>query len=204
MTAITGSNVWTRIITFLGGLDASRDKQHTILETIELSDDPWLEIGLVEKEWSQCTAPCHIHFAPSCLNCNCKESDDEFNYEVTAVHGNLDFDLLVYTVYPFFGKGAFFSCNTGSFQVFSTSFLTLWMTELEREHGQELPEDPELLEQDDEEALVMNDYYVISYYYILRARTHTHRYIPMYIYIMYMISHLIFPSFLVVGKGVLR
>ena len=77
------------------------------------------------------------------------------------------------------------------------------MTELEREHGQELPEDPELLEQDDEEALVMNDYYVI-YYYILRARTHTHRYIPMYIYIMYMISHLIFPSFLVVGKGVLR
>ena len=36
----------------------------------------------------------HIHFAPSCLNCNCKESDDEFNYKVTAVHGNLDFDLL--------------------------------------------------------------------------------------------------------------
>ena len=57
MTAITGSNVWTRIITFLGGLDASRDKQHTILETIELSDDPWLEIGPVEKARSQCTAP---------------------------------------------------------------------------------------------------------------------------------------------------
>ena len=76
------------------------------------------------------------------------------------------------------------------------------MTELEREHGQELPEDPELLEQDDEEALVMNDYYVISYY-ITRTHAHTQRYIPMciYIYIMYMISHLIFPSFLVVGKG---
>ena len=56
------------------------------------------------------------------------------------------------------------------------------MTELEREHGQELPEDPELLEQDDEEALVMNDYYVISYY-ITRTHAHTHRYIPMCIYI---------------------
>ena len=56
------------------------------------------------------------------------------------------------------------------------------MTELEREHGQELPEDPELLEQDDEEALVMNDYYVISYY-ITRTHAHTQRYIPMCIYI---------------------
>ena len=78
------------------------------------------------------------------------------------------------------------------------------MTELEREHGQELPEDPELLEQDDEEALVMNDYYVISYY-ITRTHAHTHTDIYLcvyiYIYIMYMISHLIFPSFLVVGKG---
>ena len=42
---------------------------------------------------------------PASTKRNCKESDDEFNYEVTAVHGNLDFDLLVY---PFFGKGAFF------------------------------------------------------------------------------------------------
>lgn len=55
------------------------------------------------------------------------------------------------------------------------------MTELERE--QELPEDPELLEQDDEEALVMNDYYVISYYYILRARTRTHTQREIYTYL---------------------
>ena len=60
------------------------------------------------------------------------------------------------------------------------------MTELEREHGQELPEDPELLEQDDEEALVMNDYYVISYY-ITRTHAHTqiYTYVSIYIYNVY-------------------